>query len=344
MKTVRRRKDGSLVNVSLSVSPLKDASGRVTGASKIARDITQQKHAEQRNQGAGGSASRNGSPQGRVPRDLVARAAQSARPDSPGRRDQRNGQSLGRSAPLGDGRDSPRRCRPWRCCWTICSMSRALRVRHCCSCAESEANLAEMHQGRHRDARVRSSMRAGTASRCSHPRAECVFQADPLRLAQVLSNPAHERRQVHTPGGTIRLIAEVDECAIVIRVEDNGIGIAPADILPRIFTMFSQAPEAQEHAEGGLGIGLALAERARRAARWHHRRSAQGSVAEARSSSRFRTARCRLGGADRPSIRSATVPLQASACWWRTTTVTRLTAWPCCCGWRGTTSASFTTA
>ena len=42
-ETVRRTKDGRLIDVSLTVSPVRDASGRVTGASKIARDITQQK-------------------------------------------------------------------------------------------------------------------------------------------------------------------------------------------------------------------------------------------------------------------------------------------------------------
>jgi PAS domain S-box-containing protein len=46
-ETVRQRKDGSLVDVSLTVSPIKDASGRVIGASKIARDITDRKAAEQ---------------------------------------------------------------------------------------------------------------------------------------------------------------------------------------------------------------------------------------------------------------------------------------------------------
>ncbi len=45
-ETVRRRKDGSLVNISLTVSPLKDELGRIIGASKIARDITDQKRAE----------------------------------------------------------------------------------------------------------------------------------------------------------------------------------------------------------------------------------------------------------------------------------------------------------
>jgi PAS domain S-box-containing protein len=42
-ETVRRRKDGSLVNISLTASPVKDAEGKIVGASKIARDITEQK-------------------------------------------------------------------------------------------------------------------------------------------------------------------------------------------------------------------------------------------------------------------------------------------------------------
>jgi PAS domain S-box-containing protein len=46
-ETVRRRKDGSLIDVSLTISPMKDASGRVVGASKLARDITERKRAEE---------------------------------------------------------------------------------------------------------------------------------------------------------------------------------------------------------------------------------------------------------------------------------------------------------
>ncbi len=44
--TVRMRKDGSLIDVSLTISPLHDATGRVVGASKIARDISDRKRAE----------------------------------------------------------------------------------------------------------------------------------------------------------------------------------------------------------------------------------------------------------------------------------------------------------
>jgi PAS domain S-box-containing protein len=45
-ESVRRRKDGSLINVSLTISPIKGAEGKVVGAVKIARDITQKKRNE----------------------------------------------------------------------------------------------------------------------------------------------------------------------------------------------------------------------------------------------------------------------------------------------------------
>jgi PAS domain S-box-containing protein len=47
-ETVRRRKDGRLLDISLSISPIRDASGRIVGASKIARDITDRRDTEQR--------------------------------------------------------------------------------------------------------------------------------------------------------------------------------------------------------------------------------------------------------------------------------------------------------
>lgn len=47
-ETVRRRKDGSLIEISLTISPIYDASGRIIGASKIARDITSQRREQER--------------------------------------------------------------------------------------------------------------------------------------------------------------------------------------------------------------------------------------------------------------------------------------------------------
>jgi PAS domain S-box-containing protein len=47
-ETVRRRKDGTLLDISLTVSPIVDASGRIVGASKVARDVTERKRAEEK--------------------------------------------------------------------------------------------------------------------------------------------------------------------------------------------------------------------------------------------------------------------------------------------------------
>jgi len=46
-ETVRRRKDGSLIDISLTISPVKDASGRIIGASKVARDISERRRTEE---------------------------------------------------------------------------------------------------------------------------------------------------------------------------------------------------------------------------------------------------------------------------------------------------------
>jgi PAS domain S-box-containing protein len=46
-ETVRQRKDGSLIDISLTVSPLRDAGNRIVGACKIARDVTDRRRAEQ---------------------------------------------------------------------------------------------------------------------------------------------------------------------------------------------------------------------------------------------------------------------------------------------------------
>jgi signal transduction histidine kinase len=81
---------------------------------------------------------------------------------------------------------------------------------------------------------------------------------DPLRLAQVLSNLLTNAAKYTNLEGKIRVHAQQEEDELTITVEDNGIGIAQAD-LPLVFGMFAQVRSAQDHAAGGLGIGLALA-------------------------------------------------------------------------------------
>ncbi len=82
--------------------------------------------------------------------------------------------------------------------------------------------------------------------------------ADPLRLAQVLSNLLTNAAKYTNPHGEVRVTAEQRDGVLTMSVEDSGIGIATED-LSRVFGMFAQVRSAQEHAAGGLGIGLALA-------------------------------------------------------------------------------------
>lgn len=80
--------------------------------------------------------------------------------------------------------------------------------------------------------------------------------ADPLRLAQVLSNLVSNAAKYTPAGNKIRLVARLDAGEVLISIIDPGAGIAE-EWLPVIFEMFSQA-RGVEQPEGGLGIGLAL--------------------------------------------------------------------------------------
>lgn len=82
------------------------------------------------------------------------------------------------------------------------------------------------------------------------------FIADPIRLAQALSNLLTNAAKYTDAGGWIELSVRLDE-RLTIAVQDNGIGI-PAEQLESLFTMFSQIPSAIGRSEGGLGVGLAL--------------------------------------------------------------------------------------
>jgi PAS domain S-box-containing protein len=89
------------------------------------------------------------------------------------------------------------------------------------------------------------------------PEEPVTFAADPLRLAQVLSNLLTNAAKYTDPKGSIRLLASQQDGSVVISVSDTGIGI-PAHALREVFTMFSQVESTQDRSEGGLGIGLAL--------------------------------------------------------------------------------------
>jgi signal transduction histidine kinase len=91
----------------------------------------------------------------------------------------------------------------------------------------------------------------------SLPSDPVFLAADPLRLEQVLTNLLGNAAKFTDPGGHIRLTAEVEAGQVVLRVRDNGRGIAP-ELLPRIFDLFRQGPDLGNNGRVGLGLGLAL--------------------------------------------------------------------------------------
>ena len=74
---------------------------------------------------------------------------------------------------------------------------------------------------------------------------------------QVLGNLLTNSAKYTEPRGRIWLRADRDGDEAVIRIRDNGIGIAP-DMLPHVFELFVQADHTTTRAQGGLGIGLTL--------------------------------------------------------------------------------------
>jgi PAS domain S-box-containing protein len=83
------------------------------------------------------------------------------------------------------------------------------------------------------------------------------LEADAVRLAQVFSNLLNNAAKYTRPGGNIDVDAVVEARQVVVRVRDNGCGIAP-EMLGKVFALFTQGSHPSESSQGGLGIGLSL--------------------------------------------------------------------------------------
>jgi PAS domain S-box-containing protein len=81
---------------------------------------------------------------------------------------------------------------------------------------------------------------------------------DPARIEQVVVNLLNNAAKYTDTGGLIRVTVNRDGTEAVIRVRDNGVGIAP-ERLPDIFELYTQVDGSLGRSYGGLGIGLALA-------------------------------------------------------------------------------------
>jgi len=91
----------------------------------------------------------------------------------------------------------------------------------------------------------------------SMPGEAMMLDADPVRLAQVISNLLNNAAKYTDAGGKISLEGRREAGVAVISVRDSGIGIAP-EMLPRVFDLFAQSGRDSARSQGGLGIGLTI--------------------------------------------------------------------------------------
>ena len=89
------------------------------------------------------------------------------------------------------------------------------------------------------------------------PGSGLLVAGDPVRLAQVIGNLLNNAAKYTDAGGHLEVDARREKSEVVIRVRDDGVGIAPERIGP-IFDLFVQGDQPADRAQSGLGIGLTL--------------------------------------------------------------------------------------
>ncbi|MES2015500.1 MAG: ATP-binding protein [Pseudomonadota bacterium] len=92
------------------------------------------------------------------------------------------------------------------------------------------------------------------------PSAPLYLCADHTRLVQIFANLLTNAAKYTPANGVIGVAVQVDADRAVITVSDSGEGF-PADLLPRLFDLFSQGERQPDRSQGGLGLGLALVKR-----------------------------------------------------------------------------------
>jgi signal transduction histidine kinase/ActR/RegA family two-component response regulator len=82
-------------------------------------------------------------------------------------------------------------------------------------------------------------------------------RADKTRLIQIFANLINNAAKYTPAEGAIGVSASVADGQVAVTVQDNGEGFS-ADLLPRLFDLFSQGERQPDRSQGGLGLGLAL--------------------------------------------------------------------------------------
>lgn len=248
-ETVRRAKDGRLVDLSIAISPVRDATGHVIGASKVARDISERKSIEEALRTAA-----------RQKDEFLAVLAHELRnPLAP----LANGLQVIRLAeddPVAVARARTMMERQLshlvRLVDDLLDVSRISRNRM--ELRRSRLLLSDVVNSAIETARPLIEA-AGHTLAVSLPREPIHLDGDLTRLSQVFSNLLANSAKYTDPHGQIFVDVSQRPGTVVISVRDTGIGIA-ADQLGTVFGMFSQVDPRVERSRGGLGIGLALVE------------------------------------------------------------------------------------
>src|SRR5262249_28839464 len=89
------------------------------------------------------------------------------------------------------------------------------------------------------------------------PRKPLRVEGDPTRLTQVIFNLLNNAAKYTDAGGKICLAIEREGEQAVVRVRDNGSGMK-AELVPKVFDLFTQGERTLDRSQGGLGLGLAL--------------------------------------------------------------------------------------
>jgi PAS domain S-box-containing protein len=246
-ETVRLAKDGRRLDISLTISPVRDDAGHVIGASKVARDITERKRAE----AALREADR------RKDEFLALLAHELRNPLAPLRNGlQEMRLAAGDARAVAEAREMMERQlgHMVRLIDDLLDISRISRNKM--ELRRARVPLADVVS--HALEAARPAIEAGGHDlTVALPTEPLWLDADLTRLAQVFANLLTNSAKYTEPGGRIWLTAEPRGGQVVVSVRDTGIGIPP-DALPHIFEMFSQVDRNLERSGGGLGIGLAL--------------------------------------------------------------------------------------
>jgi PAS domain S-box-containing protein len=256
-ETERLRKNGERVTVSLTISPVRDASGTVIAASKIARDITARRQLEDHLRRMAVHLAEADRQKGEF---LATLAHELRNPLAPLRSAldllKQSGADASRAQLARDTMDR-QLGQMVRLVDDLLDVNRVMHNRLELRPVDIDIALV-IHQAVEMSQPLIDN--AGHHLRVILPAEPLFLHADPVRLTQVFANLLNNSCKYTPAGGQIQISAEREGDQAVVRVKDSGVGI-PRDQLEKIFNMFNQVDGSPERAPGGLGIGLTLVRR-----------------------------------------------------------------------------------